>query len=296
MQKSFYWGVFLVFLGACSYGVLATIVKLGYIAGYNTFEITFGQFAIGWSTLLLIVLFHKKTQLLSTANFPKKRSLMLAGTSMGLTGVFYYLCVKNVSVSLAIVLLMQSTWMGVVTEWAIEKKRPPMRKVIAAIIVLVGTALAAKIFNNELNLNVLGVIFGLIAALSYTITVFASGTVATNLPALERSFWMLSGGFIIVLFYGLISYTGSFNASILISYGIPLALFGTILPPILFAYGMPSTGTAVGTIIGAVELPVSVLMAYFILNEVIQVGQWIGILLILSAVVLMNYKKAGLNN
>ncbi len=292
MQKSFYWGVFLVFLGACSYGVLATIVKLGYIAGYNTFEITFGQFAIGWSTLLLIVLIHKKTRLLSTANFPKKRSLMLAGASMGFTGVFYYLCVKNVSVSLAIVLLMQSTWMGVVTEWFIEKQRPPIRKIIAAVIVLIGTALAAQLFNSELELNITGILLGLIAAISYTITVFASGTVATNLPALERSFWMLSGGFIIVLIYGLFSYTGSFDTSILFSYGIPLALFGTILPPILFNYGMPSTGTAVGTIIGAVELPVSVLMAYFILSEVIDFAQWIGILLILSAVILMNYRQA----
>ena len=55
---------------------------------------------------------------------------------------------------------------------------------------------------------------------------------------------------------------------------------------------MPSTGTAVGTIIGAVELPVSVLMAYFILSEVIDFAQWIGILLILSAVILMNYRQA----
>lgn len=291
MQKSFYWGVILVFLGACSYGVLATMVKLSYIAGFSTFEITFGQFSIGWSTLLLIVLFHKKTKLLTKENFPSKRALMLAGTTMGFTGVFYYLCVKNVSVSLAIVLLMQSTWMGVISEWLIEKQRPPIRKIIAAVVVLIGTALAAQVFNSELELNIIGILFGLIAAVCYTITVYASGKVAIHLPALERSFWMLSGGFIIVLIYGLFSSTGSFDASILISYGLPLALFGTILPPILFAYGMPSTGTAVGTIIGAVELPVSVLMAYFILSEVIHFDQWMGILLILSAVVLMNYKK-----
>ncbi len=292
MQKSFYWGAILVFLGACSYGVLATMVKLSYIAGFSTFEITFGQFSIGWSTLLLIVLFHKKTKLFTSANFPSKRKLMLAGTTLGLTGVFYYLCVKNVSVSLAIVLLMQSTWMGVITEWLIEKQRPPLRKIIAALIVLLGTALAAELFNTEIALNLTGILFGLIAAVCYTITVYASGKVSTHLPAFERSFWMLSGGFIIILFYGL-SYLGeSFDTGILISYGIPLALFGTVLPPILFAYGMPSTGTAVGTIIGAVELPVSVLMAYFILNEVIHTGQWVGIILILSAVVLMNYRQA----
>ena len=102
---------------------------------------------------------------------------------------------------------------------------------------------------------------------------------------------MLSGGFVIIFMYGLNTFSGTFNTDILVSYGIPLALFGTVLPPILFAYGMPSAGTAAGTIVGAVELPISVIMAYFILNENVIPTQWIGILLILLAVVLMNYQK-----
>ena len=65
---------------------------------------------------------------------------MLAGTSLGGTSLFYYLSVQYINVSIAIVLLMQSVvWFSVVVESFINKKLPTARKVLATIIVLVGT-------------------------------------------------------------------------------------------------------------------------------------------------------------
>ncbi len=76
-------------------------------------------------------------------------------------------------------------------------------------------------------------------------------------------------------------------------WGIILALFGTIIPPLLFNAGFPLTGIGLGSIVSALELPVSVLMAYFLLNEKVILLQWIGIVLIILAIVIMNvnFKK-----
>jgi drug/metabolite transporter (DMT)-like permease len=52
--------------------------------------------------------------------------------------------------------------------------------------------------------------------------------------------------------------------------------------------GFPLTGIGLGSIVSSLELPVSVLMAYFLLNEELQLIQWIGILLIIIAIVIMN--------
>jgi drug/metabolite transporter (DMT)-like permease len=52
--------------------------------------------------------------------------------------------------------------------------------------------------------------------------------------------------------------------------------------------GFPLTGIGLGSIVSSLELPVSVLMAYFLLNEEILLIQWIGILLIILAIVIMN--------
>lgn len=67
-----------------------------------------------------------------------------------------------------------------------------------------------------------------------------------------------------------------------------LALFGTILPPILLNKGFPLTGVGLGSIVSALELPVSVTFAFFLLNEKVLFLQWIGILIILFAVLLIN--------
>ncbi|MFY7938077.1 MAG: EamA family transporter, partial [Flavobacterium sp.] len=108
-------GVFLVALGATSYGMLATFVKLAYKDGYTTAEVTSSQFIYGILGILFINLFQKivnkeKVQKASSKNIFQ---LMVAGTSLGMTSVFYYLCVKYIDVSIAIVLLMQTVWMGV---------------------------------------------------------------------------------------------------------------------------------------------------------------------------------------
>ena len=69
-----------------------------------------------------------------------------------------------------------------------------------------------------------------------------------------------------------------------------MALFGTIIPPILMNAGFPHTGIGLGSIVSTLELPVSVLMAFLILHESVILIQWIGIVLIIFAIVLMNWK------
>ena len=70
-----------------------------------------------------------------------------------------------------------------------------------------------------------------------------------------------------------------------------LALFGTIIPPMLLNAGFPHTGIGLGSIVASIELPVSVLMAFVLLNESVVLWQWMGIALILFAIVLMNLKS-----
>jgi drug/metabolite transporter (DMT)-like permease len=55
--------------------------------------------------------------------------------------------------------------------------------------------------------------------------------------------------------------------------------------------GFPITGIGLGSIVSALELPVSVLMAYIILSEKVVFIQWIGIILIIIAIIIMNIKS-----
>jgi drug/metabolite transporter (DMT)-like permease len=286
-------GVFLVAFGATSYGMLATFVKMAYNEGYTTAEVTTSQFVLGILGILLINLFQK-TKNKNTAQKASKQNifhLMLAGTSLGMTSVFYYLAVKYIPVSIGIVLLMQTVWMGVLLEMILEKKIPSTQKIVSVVIVLIGTVLATNLIKNELQLDWHGIMWGILAAASFTTTMFTANRVATNISSAQRSLYMLLGGSIIVFSFSLATQITPFNFAIFLKWGIVLALFGTIIPPMLMNAGFPLTGIGLGSIVSALELPVSVLMAYFLLNEAVNGTQWFGITLIVLAIVIMNLNR-----
>ncbi|HRL71894.1 MAG TPA: DMT family transporter [Flavobacterium sp.] len=283
-------GVFLVGLGATSYGMLATFVKIAYGEGFTTPEVTIAQFVYGITGMLLITMFQKSKKGNDVAKASTKNisQLVLAGTSLGMTSIFYYLAVKYIPVSIAIVLLMQTVWMGVLFEMILEKKRPSTQKIISVLIVLFGTALATNLIQSKVALDWRGIALGLLAAASFTTTMFTANRVATHISSAQRSLYMLLGGAVIVTGFAIATQNTPFNFEIFMKWGIVLALFGTIIPPLLFNAGFPLTGIGLGSIVSALELPVSVLMAYVLLGEKVIFIQWIGIILIILAIVIMN--------
>jgi drug/metabolite transporter (DMT)-like permease len=283
-------GVFLVGLGATSYGMLATFVKMAYEENYTTAEVTSSQFIIGIIGILIINLFQRAKKGNEVLKASKRNifHLMLAGTSLGMTSVFYYLAVKYIPVSIGIVLLMQTVWMGVLLEMILEKKIPSTQKIISVGIVLVGTVLATNLFKNEVQLDWHGIMWGILAAASFTTTMFTANSVATGISSAQRSLYMLLGGAVIVFSFSLATQVTPFNFDIFLKWGIILALFGTIIPPMLMNAGFPLTGIGLGSIVSALELPVSVMMAFVLLNESVNATQWLGIVLIILAIVIMN--------
>ncbi len=285
-------GVFLVGLGATSYGMLATFVKLAYKENYTTAEVTTSQFVLGIIGVLLINLFQKvkKKEKIVKASTKNIFQLMLAGTSLGMTSVFYYLAVKYIPVSIGIILLMQTVWMGVLLEWILDKKAPSLQKIISVFIVLIGTTLATNLLNNTITLDWRGIAWGLLAAVSFTTTMLTANRIATEISSAQRSLYMLLGGGIIVFIFSIATQVTPFNFEIFIKWGVVLSLFGTIIPPMLMNSGFPYTGIGLGSIVASLELPVSVLMAYFLLKENVVLIQWIGIILILLAIIIMNIR------
>ena len=289
-------GVVLVGLGATSYGMLATFVKLAYAdissAGlhYTPAEVITSQFVLGILAVVMINMFQKRRnkKMIINASSADIKKLMIVGTSTGLTSIFYYLAVKYIPVSIGIVLLMQTVWMGVLLEMILEKKIPSTVKIISVLIVLLGTILATNLFYYNVDLDWRGIVLGLLAAASFTTTMYAANKVALTISAAQRSLYMLLGGAVVVLIFAILTQTTPFNYDIFYKWGILIALFGTVIPPILLNAGFPLTGIGLGSIVSALELPVSVFMAFFLLHEKVVFSQWMGILLIIVAIIIMN--------
>lgn len=287
-------GILYVAIGACSYGVLATFVKFANNAGHGTAGLAFSQYLFGAIILtVLSFVFSKKTDLkkVQVSSQSPKLKLVLFGTFLGLTSSFYYLSIQYVPVSVGIILLMQTIWMGVALESFIARHLVNKTKVIGAAIAIVGTLLAAKVFETDINLDIRGIGFGLLAAISFTGVMYATSRISLELSNLTRTKYLVIGGLLAIIVFWNLQILEEFSWFLFIKWGSFLGVFGTIIPPILFNKGFPQVGTGLGSIVSALEIPVSVFSAYLVLDENISAMQWLGILIILFAVVIINIRK-----
>ncbi|WP_231426014.1 DMT family transporter [Pedobacter sp. Leaf250] len=288
-------GILLVFFGACSFGILSTFVKLAYHDGYTLGDVTGAQAFFGAVILWVLFFFQSRTKKYNATEIKLITpwwKMVLAGTCTGLVSVFYYQCVKLVPNSVAIILLMQFIWISILLEFIIYKKKPTGLQFLVILLVLGGTVLASGMVETSISsLNLKGIGFGLLAAVSYAGFLMLSGRIGNEYPALKKSALMITGACILIfiLFPPLFLFNGALSGSLL-KWGLIISVFGTVIPPLFYAEGVPRIGTALSSILSAAELPVAVMMAGFVLQEQVSFLRWVGVCVILSAMVLPNLK------
>jgi drug/metabolite transporter (DMT)-like permease len=277
-----YWrSVLLVFLGACSYGILSTFVKFAYGAGFAPEEVSGGQMFFGMVGMWILAL------LFSNRKISGKQALMLmgVGTMSGFTGVFYYQSLQYVQASIAIVLLFQFTWIGVLVEALLERRRPGKEKVIALVLLAVGTILAGNVFAGSLEFSFVGIIYGLLSAVTYALFILFSGKAAGDVHPYMRAAAMLLGSVIVTfcIYPPALLIKGSLGEGLFV-WVLLLALFGAMIPSLFFTMGVPHIGGGLATILSAAELPMAIFMSSVVLHEDVSALQWLGVVIILLGI------------
>jgi drug/metabolite transporter (DMT)-like permease len=294
-MKERFLGALLVFLGACSFGVLSSIVKTAYKSGYSLGQVTgiqtfFGMIIL-WAIYAIYHLIYKPTVLPpKTIQGNSLWQVCLAGFFPGLVGIFYYQCVQLIPASVAIILLMQYLWISVIVDFLIFKNRPTKNQILTVMMIIFGSLLAAGIFNQNMVINIKGYLFGLLAALTYSLFIITSSRVGNQLPTLKKSALIITGACFItfVIFPPIFLFKLGLNDK-LYQMGILLAILGTVLPPFLFSLGIPKVGISLGAILSTAELPVAVIASYFYLKENVNLSQWLGVVCILLAIIVPNF-------
>jgi drug/metabolite transporter (DMT)-like permease len=281
-----------VVLGAISYGTLTSFAKIAYGQGYTAGEITFAQAGMGSLVLWTGAMFGRiKRKRRPRILFEWK--LILAGASMGISAYCFYLSVKFIPIALAIVLLMQVSWISNIGECILFKKKFSKLELLCTVIIILGTILASNLLNvNNTCYSLKGIALASAAAVLYTIYVLATSKLGNKLPMLEKSALMTTGSAIMILGINFPSIIGSTHFDLgLLKWGTFLALFGTVIPPLCFTIGMPKIGPGLSAILLTMELPAVVLSAYLILGEKVTLPQILGILIMILAIIYLNLAK-----
>lgn len=300
-----------VLLGAMSYGILSTLVVTTYDRGYELGEVVGSQMLIGviltWGLAIFTKRREKRKEMTGARNrnpsvvgttpskltWKQRLLLMAAGTPSAITGLMYYESLRYIPASLAIILLFQFTWIGVLIQAVSQRKRPNGVMFLTLIILFGGTLLAAGIAEQgAARFNLIGVMLGLLSAVSYSLFILFSGKVVPSVHPAYRSVWMLTGGMILVfiLFPPHFLLDGQLWGDLLL-FGFLLGLFGAFIPPVLFAIGVPHIGGGMAGILSASELPVAVLLSSLVLHEQVSTLQWTGVALVLMGIALPEFVK-----
>ena len=315
--KKWYY-IVLVLLGGCSFGILSTFVKLAYGKGLSLADVTSAQAYFGAAILWLFLMIFK----LSKRSRPENKSLqllapdgrmksevtvstalrlILTGMASGAISICYYKCVEHMAASIAIILLMQYTWMSILLERMIFKIPITSRKWLLVAMLLMGTVLGSGLIGHQgpVSLSGASICYGLLAGFFYAVFIMANGHVGNHLPAVVKSSWVVLGVVVLIMavfppFARLATLTlhqqlGDYFREVLTS-GLLLGFFGMVLPPLLFALAIPKIGVALSSILGSIELPTAVLCGYLILQEPVSRWQLLGILLIIGAIAMVNVK------
>ncbi|WP_423735108.1 EamA family transporter [Chitinophaga caseinilytica] len=281
--------MFMVFAGACSYGMLSTFVKLAYRQGFGPVHIAFLQALTGMCVLWVISLLKEKSR------FRINAPLLATGAAIGLTSFVYYVSVQFIPASLAIVLLMQFVWMGILFDWLLFGQRPGSRHWLCVGLILAGTFLSSGISaGGQFPAGYWkGVGLALLSAFFYAVFIVANSKAGQDVPPVRKSAVMMTGASLTIFLV---------NCRTLVLTPLPgagilpwtafLAFFGTILPPLLFAKGIPKIGASMSALVMSAELPVAVLCSSLLLREAVNPLQWCGVGLMLAAMALLP-KSAG---
>ncbi len=273
----------LVVIAASSFGIVSTIIKLAMRSGFSVSEAVTSQFFIGFCIAVCIFLVTNRSKL----SFNGVKTLIYAGILTGLTNILYGHSLNFLPASLAVVLLFQFTWIGMLIS-CITKRQPPSRIEFVSLIILVaGTIPAAGIIDVDLSqIPFQGWLWGLAAALCYSLFLYVNGKATESMTTSNRLVFVSFFAFMITAVFQSpeIIWNGTlFNEGLWI-YGLALGLFGMIIPVFLFTIAVPKVGLGMSSILSAVELPIAVMVSVILLSETVTTLQIVGIVTIVIGI------------
>jgi len=273
----------LVFAGGWCYGFITPLVKIGHSMGFSSTELMAIQYLVGILVLGIAFL------VIGRPKISLRQMLKLVGVGVIAAGVSfsYYNALALLSSAAALTLLFQFVWMGVLLQTIRERKLPDRFSILAVLLILCGTVLAARILEpQEIPFNMPGVFFGLLSAIFYTAFLHFSGKIATELPTISRTLFTSLGSLLTTLCFAPSAFFGGALFKESAWFGIPLALVGIVVPVLLIQKGAPHIPDGATTIMASSELPSGILMAALFIGDAITVLELAGVVIILGGIVL----------
>lgn len=272
------------------WGMISLFLKPLTAAGLSSLQIMLlrGLFS---SVMMVIFLFIKDKSLLKI-NW--KDLWMFLGTgviSLTFFSLCYFKTILESGASIAVILLYTSPIFVLLMSVILFKEKITVHKITALIMTFAGCILVAGIIGGGSHLSLKGLFIGLCAGFGYALYSIFSRYALEKYNSLTVTFYTFVFSSVSILPFCSPAEIPAVmtGKSILLALGI--ALICTVLPYILYTFGLSGLETGKAAIVVTVEPLVGTLVGFFIWKEEFSLQKILGIILIFAAVVLLNLKS-----
>jgi drug/metabolite transporter (DMT)-like permease len=280
-------GALFCVLSAAGFGAMAVFGKLAYAEGVSVETLLLIRFGIAGAVLLVIASARGALRQLS-------RRMVLTGLGMGAVGYaaqsgLYFAALTRIDASLVVLILYIYPVLVMVAAIALRRERASVRRMWALGTALAGISLVLLGAGTG-QLDAVGALLALGAALAYTVYILVGDRVTANVPPLGLATLVCTGAFGTFLLTGAVRGTIDLNVPAA-GWGwlVAIALVSTAGAILLFFAGLARVGPSRAAILSIVEPVVTVVSAAAVVGETLTTIQWVGAALVLSAVLIVQW-------
>lgn len=212
--------------------------------------------------------------------------------------VCYFKAIELTSLSTAAILLYTAPSLVMLMSLVFFGEKMTKRKLLALVMAFVGCCLVSGL-GGDTRLTIEGLIYGLCAGLGYALySIFARFAMLRGYSSLTVNFYssllaFLGTGFIWGFAQPMQLMFSSTKALILC---LLLGITISYLPYLLYTYGLTKTENGKASVMASVEPVVATLLGIIVFREKITPVSAIGIACVLGAIVVLNLRKAEVQN
>lgn len=282
-------GILFASLSGALYGTLGLFGVYLLREGLGLNEFLFWRFFL--SVILLLPFLNTKQHWRDS--FSKKGLIIISVSSIfyASSTSFYFYAIECIGSGLAMVLFYCYPVFVVLLDW-VHGKNPPSKITLTGLaIVLLGTLFLSDPSNWHLSIDGIG--WGLFCAFSFGIYFYTSQRSIRGLSVLSGTFCICLGNFLI--FSLLVIYKGSLylpTTAWVVGNISGLAILSTVLPIYLVYVALRTIDGTKASVLSVFEPIVTIILGIIFLHEKITLVQYIGVLIILIGVyVVQSCKK-----
>lgn len=281
-------GYIYVFLAAAFFAIIGILGKNAINAGVSPLNLIILQYA----TTIVIMFIYFVIRGIGQLKLTKKeiRSIIIQGVigSSGTT-LFFYLALSKVNAGIASMLLFTHPVLINIYFLLSKTKKINIINNSALVLAVIGSAMVINIFGFDIaKTPAIGLILGLLSSAAYAFFNIYAEIEFKEAKPMVTTFYT-SG---VILITTLLINPGFLSFDFIMTwdiafYVLELAIISGILPVVFLYKGIGIVGADKASIVATAELPITILLAYFILGEKMNVVQIIGIFFIIASIILL---------